>query len=131
MIKQFSVKTRSRDDWIDLTATVRQIIRESELDEGIATVFIPHTTAGVTIQENADPPLRTDITRVLDQVFPWHGAYQHCEDNAAAHMKTCYMGNSVQVVFQNGNPILGTWQNIFLCEFDGPRTRNVVVRVAE
>jgi secondary thiamine-phosphate synthase enzyme len=130
MIQQFSIKTRSRDDWIDLTATVRQIVRECGLDEGIATVFIPHTTAGVTIQENADPPLRDDITRTLDRIFPWHGAYQHCEDNAAAHMKTCYMGSSVQVIFENGALILGTWQNIFLCEFDGPRTRNVVVRTS-
>ena len=130
MIYQLSVETHSRDDWVDITSNVRQLIHESGMDEGVATVFVPHTTAGVTIQENAAPPLRGDISGALDRVFPWNDSYRHCEDNAAAHMKTCYMGNSVQVLFQRGAPILGTWQNVFFCEFDGPRQRNVVVRIS-
>ena len=130
MIQTFEVSTRSRDDWVDITALVRQTVREAELDDGIATVFVPHTTAGVTIQENADPPLKEDITRALDGLFPWQGNYRHCEDNAAAHLKTCYMGNSAQVFFRDGELIRGTWQNIYLCEFDGPRQRSVIVKVS-
>lgn len=130
MIIQFQVQTRARDDWADLTGQLRQAIRDCGQAEGIATIFIPHTTAGVTIQENADPPLKTDITRVLDRVFPWKGSYEHCEDNTAAHLKTCLMGNSAQVVFADGAPLLGTWQNVYLCEFDGPRTRTVIVKIS-
>ena len=129
MIRRIEVKTNKRDDWVDLTAAVGEVVRESKIAEGVVTVFVPHTTAGITIQENADPPLKWDITRALDRVFPWHGDYEHCEDNAASHMKTCLMGNSAQVIVENGELILGTWQNVFLCEFDGPRKRQIVIRV--
>lgn len=130
MIRSFEVSTRSRDDWVDITDLLRQTVAESELGEGIATVFIPHTTAGVTIQENADPPLKEDITRVLDRLFPWRDAYRHCEDNAAAHLKTCYMGNTAQLVFRDGELIRGTWQNVYVCEFDGPRRRSVIIKIS-
>jgi secondary thiamine-phosphate synthase enzyme len=130
MIRRIQVKTRGRDDWVDLTAAVRDAVRASGIDEGVVTVFVPHTTAGITIQENADPPLKDDIMNALDRLFPWRGGYGHCEDNAASHMKTCLMGNSAQVVFDGGELILGTWQEIFLCEFDGPRTRDVVIKVS-
>ncbi len=130
MIRRVQVKTRARDDWVDITSTVRDVVRGSDLAEGVVTVFVPHTTAGITIQENADPPLKDDITNALDRIFPWRGSYGHCEDNAASHMKTCLMGSSAQVVFEGRELILGTWQNIFLCEFDGPRTRQVVIRVS-
>ncbi len=130
MIQQFSVRTRSRDDWVDITGEVDKILKGCGLSEGVATVFIPHTTAGITIQENADPPLRDDISRALDRIFPWKGGWRHCEDNAASHMKTTVVGSSVQVIFSEGKLLLGTWQNIFLCEFDGPRTRKVVVKVS-
>lgn len=130
MIRKINVKTRSRDDWVDLTSVVRETVREEGANEGVVTIFVPHTTAGITIQENADPPLKSDITNAFDKVFPWRGGYQHCEDNAASHMKTCCMGNSAQVLFENGDLILGTWQNIFLCEFDGPRTRNVLIKIS-
>ncbi len=99
-------------------------------EEGIVTVFVPHTTAGVTIQENADPPLRGDITRALDRLFPWNGGWSHCEDNAASHMKAVVVGSSVQVILSGGKLVLGTWQDIFLCEFDGPRTRDVIIKVS-
>ena len=130
MIHKLNVKTRSRDDWVDLTDVVRDTVRNADIKDGVVTVFVPHTTAGITIQENADPPLKSDITNALDRVFPWKGGYRHCEDNAASHMKTCCMGNSAQVLFESGELILGTWQNIFLCEFDGPRTRNVLVKIS-
>jgi secondary thiamine-phosphate synthase enzyme len=130
MIRTIQVQSRSRDDWIDVTETVRQAVRASALADGVVTVFIPHTTAGVTIQENADPPLKADITRALDRVFPWRNGYGHCEDNAAAHMKACYMGTSTQVVFRGHELVLGTWQNVYLCEFDGPRQRSVVIKLS-
>lgn len=130
MTREIQVKTRSRDDWIDLTSAVRDVVRGGDLEAGIVTVFVPHTTAGVTIQENADPPLRDDISRALDRVFPWEGDYRHCEDNAASHMKSCFMGSSVQVIFESRELLLGTWQNVFLCEFDGPRTRRVLIRIS-
>ncbi len=130
MIHRISVRTRSRDDWVDVTTEVEDAARSSGLAEGVATVFVPHTTAGITIQENADPPLKKDITRALDRVFPWAGGYEHCEDNAASHMKAAVVGNSVQVIFAGGKLVLGTWQNIFLCEFDGPRQRDVIIKIS-
>ncbi len=130
MITRISVRTHARDDWVDLTADVEKAARASGLAEGVATVFVPHTTAGITIQENADPPLKQDITRALDRTFPWTGGYEHCEDNAASHMKAAVVGNSVQVIFAAGKLLLGTWQNIFLCEFDGPRQRDVVIKIS-
>lgn len=130
MIHRISVRTRSRDDWVDVTKEVEDAARASGLAEGVATVFVPHTTAGITIQENADPPLKKDITRALDRIFPWKGGYEHCEDNAASHMKAAVVGNSVQVIFAGGKLLLGTWQNIFLCEFDGPRQRDVIIKIS-
>ena len=130
MIRRIQVRTRSRDDWVDITRQVEEAAIASELPEGVVTVFIPHTTAGVTIQENADPPLREDITRALDRLFPREGGYSHCEDNAASHMKATVVGSSIQVVFSGGSLLLGTWQDIYLCEFDGPRTREVIIKVS-
>ena len=130
MIERIQVRTAARDDWIDLTREVERVARASGLAEGVVTVFIPHTTAGVTIQENADPPLKKDITRALESIFPWVGDWGHCEDNAASHMKAAVVGSSVQAIFSGGKLLLGTWQNIFLCEFDGPRTRDVILKVS-
>jgi len=130
VIRRIQVRTSARDDWVDLTAEVKSAAQASGLSEGVVTVFVPHTTAGVTIQENADPPLKGDITRALDRTFPWQGGWNHCEDNAASHMKAAVVGSSVQVIFSGGKLLLGTWQNIFLCEFDGPRTRDVILKVS-
>ena len=129
MVRTLSLESRG-PGLHEFTQTVCDLVRAAGIDEGLCTLFLRHTSASLTIQENADPPLRGDISRALDRVFPWNDSYRHCEDNAAAHMKTCYMGNSVQVLFQRGEPILGTWQNVFFCEFDGPRQRNVVVRIS-
>ena len=122
-------ETRARNDWCDITTDVQQAVAASGRDEGLATVFVPHTTAAVTIQENADPPLKRDITRALDRIFPWEDEYGHAEGNAAAHLKVVAMGPSVQVPFAGGRLLLGTWQAIYLCEFDGPRHRQIVVHV--
>ena len=130
MQKVIQVETRNHDDWQDITAQVQSCVHDSGLAEGVATVFIPHTTAGVAIQENADPPLKVDITSVFARLFPWEGDYRHGEDNAAAHMKAMLVGPSVQVPFSKGRMLLGTWQAIYLCEFDGPRQRQVIVNVA-
>jgi len=130
MIHRIKVRTSGRDDWVDITRDVEEAVAKAGLHEGVATVFVPHTTAGIAIQENADPPLRGDITRALDRIFPRNADWEHCEDNAASHMKTTVVGNSVQVIFYEGKLLLGTWQNIFLCEFDGPRTRDVIIKTS-
>ena len=109
---------------------MQSCVQDSGLAEGLATVFVPHTTAGVAIQENADPPLKQDITSAFARLFPWDGGYKHGEDNAAAHMKALLVGPSVQVPFAKGQLLLGTWQAIYLCEFDGPRQRRAIVHVA-
>ena len=130
MIRRIRVQTRARDDWVDITAEVQGSLAGTALDEGVVTVFVPHTTAGVTIQENADPPLKGDITRAYDRLFPWQGGWAHCEDNAASHMKEMAVGTSAQVVFSKGKLLLGTWQGIYVCEFDGPRSREVIIKVS-
>ncbi len=98
------------------------------LVEGVVTVFIPHTTAGVTINENADPDVVADLERVLDRVVPWNGDYSHFEGNTAAHAKASMMGFSTQVIVSEGKLQLGTWQSLYFCEFDGPRTRKVWIK---
>ncbi|MEM6730117.1 MAG: secondary thiamine-phosphate synthase enzyme YjbQ [Myxococcota bacterium] len=127
---RFEIETKARDDWVDITGQLRELAATAEAPEGVLTVFIPHTTAGVVIQENADPPLKVDITRALDRIYPWDADYGHCEDNAAAHMKAIYTGPSVQIPFSGRRLTLGTWQSVYFCEFDGPRTRTVVVQLA-
>ena len=130
MIRRIQVRTRARDDWVDITREVRDAAAASGLAEGVVTVFVPHTTAAVAIQENADPPLKGDITGALDRVFPWKAGWRHCEDNAPSHMKAIVTGPSVQVVFSAGQLVLGTWQAVYLTEFDGPREREVVLKVS-
>jgi len=113
---------------VDITRQVAAAVSEAGIDDGVATVFVPHTTAGVTINENADPDVVADIETVLDRVVPWQGGYRHCEGNTAAHVKASMMGSSVQIIVENGRLQLGTWQSIYFCEFDGPRSRKVWVR---
>lgn len=127
IMKKFSVQTRSRTDFCKIDHEVSQAVRDMGITDGVATVFIPHTTAGVTINENADPDVTADLELVLDRVVPWNGGYSHFEGNTAAHVKASMMGSSVQVIVSGGKLQLGTWQSLFLCEFDGPRTRQVWV----
>jgi secondary thiamine-phosphate synthase enzyme len=95
------------------------------MKDGLITVFVPHTTAGVTINENADPDVTADMETVLDRMVPWDGGYRHSEGNTAAHVKASLMGSSAQVIVKDGKLRLGTWQSIYFCEFDGPRTRKI------
>lgn len=127
-MKNFSVQTRSRTDFINIDRQVAEIVKESVIEEGVITIFIPHTTAGITINENADPDVMTDMELVLDRVVPWDGGYQHSEGNTAAHAKAGMMGSSAQVIVSGGKLQLGTWQSLYFCEFDGPRTRQVWVQ---
>jgi secondary thiamine-phosphate synthase enzyme len=127
-MKNFSVQTRSRTDFLKIDRQVAEIVEESGIAEGVITVFIPHTTAGITINENADPDVMADMEQVLDRVVPWDGGYRHCEGNTAAHAKASMMGSSVQVIVSGGKLQLGTWQSLYFCEFDGPRTRQVWVQ---
>ena len=126
MIKEFSVRTGSRNELLDITAHVEDMV--SDIDDGIVTVFIPHTTAAVTINENADPTVKSDILRKLAELIPEDDNYDHSEGNSDAHLKSSFFGPSLTVVVRNGKLVLGTWQSIYFCEFDGPRHRKVIVR---
>lgn len=126
---EFRVTTTSREELIDITSQVAQAISTEPKKDGLVVVYIPHTTAGLTINENADPDVVTDILYALDKTAPNHSAFRHAEGNSTAHVKTSLMGSSVQVILENGSLVLGTWQSIFFCEFDGPRNRKVLVKV--
>jgi len=128
-MKKFTVATRSRSDMIDITGEVTLALRESGVQDGICHVFVPHTTAAVTINENADPDVPRDILMEMDKVIPIRDGYLHSEGNSAAHIKASLIGSSEAVFVEKGRLLLGTWQSIFFCEFDGPRTRSVIVRV--
>jgi len=126
----FDVRTHGRDEFIDITRRVADAVREAGVAEGVVTVYVPHTTAGVTINENADPDVVHDVLTALDQAVPWRqGFYQHGEGNSAAHVKSSLVGCSTTIPIQGGRMMLGTWQAVFFCEFDGPRTRRTVVTV--
>ena len=126
----FDVRTPSRSAMIDITDRVQQAVSESGLSSGIVTVYVPHTTAGVTVNENADPDVVHDILAALDKAVPWRQSfYEHGEGNSAAHVKSSIVGCHVAVPLAKGRMTLGTWQGIYFCEFDGPRTRKVVVAI--
>lgn len=122
--RTFSVKTRLRAELVNITEQVQNAVSVLGVREGIITVFVPHTTAGITINENADPDVVADLLAALDRLVPWTASYRHTEGNAAAHVKASLMGSSVRVPVADGVLRLGTWQGIYLCEFDGPRTRS-------
>jgi secondary thiamine-phosphate synthase enzyme len=119
------LQTQARTELIDITARVQEALDASGLSEGLCLVFVPHTTAAVTINENADPTVGGDILKVLNQVIPWDAGYRHQEGNSAAHIKATLVGASQWVAVEGGRLQLGTWQGIFFCEFDGPRRRSV------
>jgi secondary thiamine-phosphate synthase enzyme len=130
IMKQFTVRTNARSEMIDITDRIRVLLKESRIRSGICHVFVPHTTAAVTINENADPDVPRDILMELDKIVPHNDHYRHVEGNSAAHIKASIVGASETVFIENGDLVLGTWQSIFFCEFDGPRTRRVTVRLA-
>ncbi len=123
------VKTRSREELVDITEEVQKVVAKSGVKEGICYLFVPHTTAGITINETWDPSVRKDITEVLRKVAPPEANYHHTEGNADAHIKTSVVGSNAFVFVSDGRLVLGTWQGIYLAEFDGPRSRRVIVHV--
>jgi len=129
MIHQFTVRTSGQTTLESITSEIQRVIRESGVQDGICHVFVPHTTAGITINEDADPTVKRDIVYELNKVIPFQDGYHHAEGNAAAHIKSSLVGPSLTVLVENGRLVLGTWQGIFFCEFDGPRQRRVLVKV--
>lgn len=124
------VKTSQHTEFVEITDHVQRVVDESGVKEGACICFVPHTTAGITINENADPDVVSDMIYALDKAVPWKDShYQHGEGNTAAHVKSSMMGHSVHVLVRAGKLQFGTWQGIYLCEFDGPRTRKVWVTV--
>ncbi|BBO82221.1 secondary thiamine-phosphate synthase enzyme YjbQ [Desulfosarcina ovata] len=123
------IKTHTQTEMIDVTARIQQQVTESGVANGLCVVFVPHTTAAVTINESADPAVREDILMVLNQMVPWKAAYRHMEGNSPAHLKTTLVGSSETIAVEDGQLVLGTWQGIFFCEFDGPRTRKLDIRL--
>ena len=124
-----SVKTSARTQLIDITSKIAQLVKQSGVAEGRCMLYVPHTTAAVTINESADPSVKDDILMVLNQIVPWDAAYRHGEGNSPAHVKATLVGASEMVAIENASLALGTWQGIFFCEFDGPRTRKIHVRI--
>ena len=124
-----SVKTSGRTELIDITSQISKLVKKSDVTEGLCMLYVPHTTAAVTINESADPSVKGDILMVLNQVIPWEASYRHLEGNSPAHVKSTLVGASELVAIENGELVLGTWQGLFFCEFDGPRTRKVHVRI--
>lgn len=127
-MQKFPVRTGARTEFINITPQVQDALAQTNVSSGICTVFVPHTTAGVTINENADPDVPRDMLAELNKVIPLDDNYRHCEGNSAAHIKATLVGSSVSVPIENGALQLGTWQGIYFCEFDGPRSRKVWVQ---
>ncbi|HIQ33015.1 MAG TPA: YjbQ family protein [Methanothermococcus okinawensis] len=129
MLKEYIIRSSKREEFIDITWHVQQAVRESGIEEGVVVVYTPHTTAALTINENADPSVREDILRFLRKMIPREGDYTHVEGNADAHIKSSLLGVSLNLLVSRRRLLLGTWQGIFFCEFDGPRTRKFYVKV--
>ena len=124
-----TVKSKARTQLIDITSEIQKAVRSSGIFEGLCMLYVPHTTAAITINESADPSVASDIMMVLNEVIPWKADYRHLEGNSPAHIKSTLVGASEVISVENGSLILGTWQGIFFCEFDGPRTRSVHMRL--
>jgi len=129
MIYRTNVQTNAKVEFQDITGQIEEILIRSNIKSGICHIFVPHTTAGITINEHADSDVVKDITNHLNTLVPQHGKYGHSEGNSPAHIKATLTGNSVAVPIENGKPVLGIWQGIFFCEYDGPRNRSLVVKI--
>lgn len=129
MFTQFTVETKEHDQLVDITDKIAKIVEQWHVKNGSCLVFIPHTTAAVTINENADSSVKRDMLGKLDDIIPWNDNYEHLEGNSAAHLKSSLIGCSEEIIIKNRELVLGTWQGIFLAEFDGPRTRKVKVKL--
>lgn len=128
-MQKIRLQTRSRTELLEITQQVENIVQSSAIREGVCYIYVPHTTAGIIINENADPSVRRDILNTLNKVIPLDGNYTHAEGNAAAHIKSSLVGLSASIPICDGKLALGTWQGIFFSEFDGPRSREVFIQV--
>lgn len=128
---QFSILTKKLQQFIDITDFIDEAVIQSKVQNGIAVIYCPHTTGGITINENADPDVVKDMIRTLNKIFPIEGDYRHFEGNSHAHLKSSYMGVQKTVIINEGKPLLGTWQGVYFCEFDGPRKRKVFIKIIE
>jgi secondary thiamine-phosphate synthase enzyme len=126
-MKSLAIRTLKHTQFLDITQEVKKAAADLGIKDGVLTIFVPHTTAGITINENADPSVTSDMADALENAVPWEAGYSHAEGNAAAHVKASMMGSSVRIIVENGKLQLGIWQAIYFCEFDGPRTRNIWV----
>ncbi len=129
MIKKIDIKTNSPVEFMDITAIIRKIVGESGVESGVCHVYCPHTTAGVTVNEHADPSVVADIAEELGKIVPPHAGYRHQEGNSPAHIKASLMGTIATLFIEGGALVLGTWQGVFLGEFDGPRSRQVIIKI--
>ena len=130
-MQKFTIRTSKSVEMIDITAMLHGLVAESGVKSGLCTVFIPHTTAGITINENADPDVVDDILKKINKIIPFNDNYRHMEGNSAAHIKASLFGFSQQIIIDGGELVLGSWQGIYFCEFDGPRQRQVWVKITE
>jgi secondary thiamine-phosphate synthase enzyme len=128
-LSRISVKTSRREEFVNITSLVKKAVSESGIKDGLCVVYVPHTTAAITINESADSDVVRDVITRLSNLVPHSGDYHHSEGNSDAHIKSSIIGNSRVLIVENGNIVLGTWEGIFFCEFDGPRTRQVYVKV--
>ena len=126
---RISIRTGSRVDFQDITSRVQEVVASSGVETGVCYVLVPHTTAGVTVNEHADPSVVEDIAAQLEVMVPRHNNYRHMEGNAPAHIKASLVGSSETLLVESGKLVLGTWQGIFFCEFDGPRNRNLLIKI--
>ena len=130
MIHTIGINTKSRVEFLDITNEVQRVVQLNSVERGVCHIFVPHTTAAVIVNEHADPSVVQDIAAQLDAMIPQHSGYRHMEGNSPAHIKASLLGNSETVLIENGKLVLGTWQGIFFCEFDGPRSRNMLIKLA-
>ncbi len=126
---ELTVHTSARTEFIDVTAEVQEAVAATGVENGLCMLYVPHTTAALTINESADPSVRADILKIINDIVPWDDGYRHLEGNSAAHIKTTLVGSSEMLMIERGRLVLGTWQGIFFCEFDGPRTRKLHVNL--
>ena len=128
MVRYINVRSKSRNEFIDITEMVQEVVKDAGITKGICYLYVPHTTAGITINEGADPSVQRDIINALSRLVPHEMNYFHREGNADAHIKTTLVGSSLNVIVEEGKLLLGTWQSVFFCEFDGPRHRRIAIK---
>ncbi|MFW5981777.1 MAG: secondary thiamine-phosphate synthase enzyme YjbQ [Halanaerobiaceae bacterium] len=131
MLNELKLMTKENVEFVDITNDIKDIVRDSGIESGVVHVYTPHTTAGITINENADPDVVSDITMEINKIIPFEDGYNHLEGNSAAHIKSSLFGISETLIIEEGKILLGTWQGIYFCEFDGGRNRRVLIKIIE